>query len=71
MIALSPPHVENQDQAMDTSSDDSMLECKSINSSKENNDPNYDSEDSFIQSLEDPDDSNYGNYNNCFKNILK
>ncbi|KAJ8680034.1 hypothetical protein QAD02_015821 [Eretmocerus hayati] len=60
MIALSPPHVENYDESMDASADDSMLECRALNSSRENDDPNSDMEDSFIQSLKDPDDSNYG-----------
>ena len=61
MIALSPPHVENNDESMEVSMDDSMLDNAAMNTSKENNDPN-DSfmEDSFIQSLKDPDDGNYG-----------
>lgn len=58
MIALSPPHVESNESIND--SEDSMLECSIINSSKENNDPNSDMEDSFIMSLKDPDDSKYG-----------
>ncbi|XP_011502812.1 PREDICTED: lymphokine-activated killer T-cell-originated protein kinase [Ceratosolen solmsi marchali] len=60
MIALSPPHVENADKSMSICTDNSMLECKSIDTSKENNDRNLNTEDSFIQSLKDPDDSNYG-----------
>lgn len=59
MIALSPPHVENNEEPMNTSND-SMLECSIMNSSNENNDPNSDLEDSFIMSLKDPDDSKYG-----------
>ncbi|XP_001599799.1 lymphokine-activated killer T-cell-originated protein kinase [Nasonia vitripennis] len=62
MIALAPPHYENHDDdAMDVSADDSMLECRAFNTSKENNDPNNsDMEDSFIQSLKDPNDGPYG-----------
>lgn len=64
MIALSPPHVEINDESMDASADDSMLE---------NNDPNSDLEDSFIQSLKDPDASKYGIYEllYTFLSILK
>lgn len=51
MIALSPPHVESNDESMNVS-DDSLC--------SENYDPNSDMEDSFIMSLKDPDDSKYG-----------
>lgn len=60
MIALSPPHFENHDHSTDTSTEVSMLECKPMDISKEKSDSNLDMEDSFIESLEDPDDSNYG-----------
>ena len=60
MIALSPPHVDCTDDSMDTSADSSMLECQYLDISKENETPNSDLEDSFIQSLKDPDNSKYG-----------
>ncbi|XP_058791465.1 lymphokine-activated killer T-cell-originated protein kinase [Phymastichus coffea] len=60
MIALSPPHIENEDESMNLDTDDSMLECAVLNQSKENDDPNSDMEDDFLQNLKDPDTSNYG-----------
>ncbi|KAL7293104.1 hypothetical protein TKK_0013260 [Trichogramma kaykai] len=57
MIALSPPHFQNED-SIDESTDDDHMSTISM----ENNYPNSDAEeeDSFIQSLKDPDDSKYG-----------
>ena len=50
MLALSPPHVEvDDDQEMNISADDSLLECNYLDAtSKENSNPN-DLDGSFLQ----------------------
>ncbi|XP_014206137.1 lymphokine-activated killer T-cell-originated protein kinase [Copidosoma floridanum] len=56
MIALSPPHIGTPEDDLMNMTDDSILECKNLNTTQET-DIEYDS---FIQSLDDPDDSKYG-----------
>lgn len=59
MIALSPPHVEDEDESSNASDDDSMLECSALDKSKD--DPHSEMEyQSFLETLKDPDTSNYG-----------